>query len=118
MTEMVGPEMDPPLLVPNEDKIDRLLRQSMTLPIPSLSEDFDQRLMREVRRRSQPLDQYRRILLAGYGLVSVLVSATVMRSQGLHWGVVSGTILAALALMAMTRSALRPTHKTLHRSPR
>ena len=112
MTEMAGPEMSPSQMAHNEVGIDRLLRRSMAVPIPILSKDFDQRLMREVRRDSRPLDQYRRILFAGYGVVSVVVSAMVMRGQGLDWSIVSGTILAPLALVAITRSAWR-THTTL-----
>jgi hypothetical protein len=41
---------------PREARIDSLLRRSMATPVPSLPPDFDQRLMREVRRSSQPLD--------------------------------------------------------------
>ena len=118
MTEMAGPEMRPPQMAPNEVGIDRLLRQSMAVPIPTLSKDFDQHLMREVRRGSRPLDQYRRILFAGYGVVSVVVCAMVMRGQGLEWGVVFGMILAALTLVAITRSAWRATHTTLRHSAR
>ena len=118
MTEMVGPEMRPPQMAPNEFGIDRLLRRSMAVPIPTLSKDFDQRLMREVRRGSRPLDQYRRNLFAGYGVISVVVSAMVMRGQGLDWGVVSGAILASLALVAITRSAWRASHTTLRHSAR
>ena len=112
MTEMAGPEMRPLQMAPNEVGIDRVLRRSMAVPIPTLSKDFDLRLMREVRRDSRPLDQYRRNLLASYGVVSVVVSAMVMRGQGLDWGVVSGTILAALALVVITRSASRAIHTT------
>jgi hypothetical protein len=39
---------------PREAEIDRLLRRSMSAPIPSLPPDFDQRLMRELSRGSQP----------------------------------------------------------------
>ena len=118
MTEMVDPEMRPPQMPPNEVGIDRLLRRSMAVPIPTLSKDFDQRLMREVRRGSRPLDQYRRILLAAYGVVSVVVSAMVMRGQRLDWGVVSGTIVASLALVAITRLAWRATDTTLRHAAR
>ncbi len=48
------------------------LRPSMAAPLPSLPPDFDQRLLRELRRGSQPLDRYGRILLTGYGLTSVV----------------------------------------------
>ena len=113
MIEMFGADMDARPMEPNEDGIDRLLRRSTAAPIPSLPPDFDQRLMREVRRGSQALDQYRRILLTGYGLVSVVVSAVVMRGQGLDWGVVSGTMLAPLALVAIVGSAWRAAQTTM-----
>jgi hypothetical protein len=92
---------------PREAGIDRLLRRSMAAPVASLSPDFDQRLMREVRRGSQPLDRYRRILLSGYALISVATSAAIMRGQGLHWGAISATILGPLALVAAARSVRR-----------
>ena len=97
---------------PREAAIDRLLRRSMAGHAPNLPPDFDQRLMREVRRSSQPLDRYRRILLTGYGLLSVVVSAVVMRGQGLDWGVIAGMIIAPLALVAAARSAWRANRTT------
>ena len=84
---------------PREAEIDSLLRRSMSGPVPSLPRDFDQRLLSEVRRSSQPLDRYRRILLTGYGLMSVLTSAVVMRGQGLDWAAISVMILGPLALV-------------------
>lgn len=54
----------------------------------------DQRLMREMRRSSQPPNRYRRILLTGYGLTSIIVSAVVMRGEGLDWGTMARMILA------------------------
>jgi len=79
--------------------MDRLLRRSMAAPVPSLPPDFDQRVMRELRK-PQPLDRYRRILLAGYGLTSVAASVLIMRSQGLDWGPIALMILGPLALLA------------------
>ena len=103
MTDPVN-EMDS-----REAGIDRLLRRSMAAPVPSLTQDFDRRVMRKVRRSSEPLDRYRRILLAGYVLISVLVSAVIMRSQGLGWGPIAAMILATLSLVAVARSARRTT---------
>jgi hypothetical protein len=90
--------------------MDSLLRRSMAAPVPSLPPDFDQRLMREVRRSSEPLNRYGRILLAGYGLTSVVVSAVVMRGQGLGWSAISVMILAPLALITATRWTRRATN--------
>jgi hypothetical protein len=90
-------------------KIDGLLRRCLAASVPSLPPDFDQRLMREINRGSQPLDRYRRILLMGYGLVSAAVSAAVMRGQGLNWPVVASMMLAPLALVVAVRWARRAT---------
>jgi hypothetical protein len=91
-------EMDP-----HDAEMDSLLRRSMAAPVPSLPPDFDQRLMREAHRSSEPLNRYGRILLTVYGLTSVVVSAVVMRGQGLGWGAISVMTLAPLALIAATR---------------
>ncbi len=95
---------------PREAEIDNLLWRSMAAPVPSLPRDFDQRLMREVRRSSQPLDRYSQILLTGYGLTSVVASAVVMRGQGLEWGAISMMILGPLALVAAARWVRRATY--------
>jgi len=110
---MNGPE--PGKMEPNrteQEGIERLLRRSMVGSIPSLPRDFDRRVTRAVRRRSEPLDRHDRILLIGYGFVSVLVSAVVMRGQGLDWGVISGTILGPFALIAVARAGWRASHRT------
>jgi len=86
---------------PREPGIDSLLRHSLAAPVPSLPPDFDQRIMRELHRDVPRLDRYRRILLTGYGLVSVVTCAVVMRSQGLGWGVIALTTLAPLVPVAV-----------------
>jgi len=101
---------------PRDAEIDRLLRRSMAAPIPSLPPDFDQRLMREVRSGSQPRDRYRRILLTGYGVVSVVTSVVVMRGQGLAWGAIAVMILGPLAVAATVPWARRATHTGMRHS--
>lgn len=78
-------------------------------PAPNLPPDFEQRLMSELRRGSQGRDRYRyrRILLIGYGLVSAVTSAVIMRGQGLDWGLVAAAILGPLALIAALPLAKR-----------
>jgi hypothetical protein len=98
---------------PRETGIDGLLRRSMAAPVPGLPPDFEERLMREMRRGSQPLDRYRRMLLAAYGLTSAVASAVVMRGQGLHWGAMTAMILGPLALVAAVPWARRATHTTM-----
>ena len=101
---------------PSEAGIDSVLRRSMAAPLPSLPSDFHQRLMREVRRGSQPLDRYRRILFTGYGLTSALVSAVIMRGQGLDWGAIAVMILGPVALAAAAPWARRATRTTMRHS--
>jgi hypothetical protein len=101
---------------PREADIDSLLRRSMAAPIPSLPLDFDQRLLREVRRTGQPLDRYRQILIASYGLTSVVASAVVMRGQGLDWGAIAVMILGPLVLVAAVSWSLRATHRKMRHS--
>jgi len=100
---------------PREAGIDSLLRRSMAAPVPSLPPDFDQRLMREVRRSSQPLDRYRRILLTGYGLTSVVASAVVMRGKGSTGGY-SGDDTWSTRLGCDRTLARRATHTTMRHS--
>ena len=97
---------------PRGEGIDKLLRRSMAAPVPSLPPDFDQRVMRELRRSSQPLDRFRRTLLIGYGLMSVVASAVVMRGQGLDWGPIAALILAPLAVVAAIPLVRRAAHIT------
>lgn len=84
----------------------------MAAPVPRLSQDFDQRLMRKLRQGSQPRNRYRRILIAGYGLTSVVASAVLMRGQGMGWGSIAVMTLAPIALVAVVPWMRRVTHAT------
>ncbi len=92
-----------------EDGIDTLLRRSMSAPVPTLPPDFDQRVVRRVRRSSGPLKRYYCMLLAGYGLSALLTSVVIMRGGGLDWAPIA-EILTPLALL----SAWRVAHPGLH----
>ncbi|MGA3190244.1 MAG: hypothetical protein ABSF22_24325 [Bryobacteraceae bacterium] len=95
-------EMDP-----RQAEMDRLLRRSMSAPVPRLTPGFDERLSRELRRRSEPANQYGRILLAGYALISAATSILVMRGQGLHWGMIAAMTMGPLALVEAARRLRR-----------
>jgi hypothetical protein len=97
MTEMDAPQVE----------MDSLLRRTLAAPAPALPKDFDARLMRELRRRSRPMEGPRRFLFAGYGLSSALVCAAIMRGQGLPWGEVIGMTLAPVALAAAVGATWR-----------
>lgn len=94
-------------LDPRQVEMDGFLRRSMSLPVPRLSQDFHQRLSRALRRRSGPPHPFGRILLAGYGGVSVVTSMVVMRGQGLGWAAIAVMTLGPLALLELARR-LRP----------
>jgi len=113
----MSPDMSPnilPEIDPSQAAIDRLLRSSLSAPVPTLPSDFDQRLMRKLsqsfRQSSPTLARYRQILLTTYGVISVLVSAAVMRSQGLTWPLIAAMILGPLALIAAIPLSRRATH--------
>ena len=93
-----------------ETGIDALLRRTMAAQIPHLPAGFDERVVRNVGRKPgrgwRPLDRSSRLLLAGYGFVSMVTSAIVMRSQGLGWLAISCTTLTPLVL-AVTRPLWR-----------
>jgi hypothetical protein len=88
---------------PREAEMDSLLRRSMAAPVPRLSPQFEQVLSRKLRRRSQPLNQFGRVLLGSYGGVSAVVSFFVMRGQGLGWVAIAVTMLGALATLEVAR---------------
>jgi peptidoglycan/LPS O-acetylase OafA/YrhL len=92
-------EMDP-----REAEMDSLLRRSLSTPVPGLSAGFDERLSREMRRRSQPLNPNGRRLLGCYALLSAAVCVVVMHGQGLGWEAVTLMTLGPLALVAAGRS--------------
>ncbi|HLK03274.1 MAG TPA: hypothetical protein VKT53_02455 [Candidatus Acidoferrum sp.] len=96
-----------------EAEIESLLRRSMAAPVPSLPPNFDERVLRELREDSQKRERYRRILAAGYGLVSAVTCATIMRGQGLNWGAIGVAILVPLVLVAIVPLARRASHAGL-----
>ena len=89
---------------PRDSSMDNLLRTSLAAPVPSLRADFEKRLTRKLRRDSQVLGRYRRLILAAYALVSAVTSAIIMRGQGLGWTATAVMILGPLAVMAITVS--------------
>jgi hypothetical protein len=86
-----------------QDAMDHLLRQAMAAPVPVLSQNFHPRLSREMRRRSQAARRFHKILLSGYGGVSAMTSAWVMRGQGLDWSTIAVLLLAPLVVVLLLR---------------
>lgn len=96
----------------NDEGMDRLLRRSMSVPIPSLPPDFDQRLMRELNRNPRELDRSRMVILTVYSVVSAGVCAAVMRGQGLGWGATGALSLAPMSLVAVALVTWSKAKKT------
>ncbi len=101
---------------PEQAGIDRVLRQSLGAPAPCLPADFEKRLMREVEKESPARARYKRALLAGYGVVSAVTCAGVMRSQGMDWGATALLTLGPLAAAAVLPLMRRATQLTARRS--
>lgn len=93
--------------------MDRLLRQSMASPVPSLPANFDRRVVRAANRNSELLGRVRWRLLAGYALVSAATSLVVMHAAGLNWLPIAG-IVAPLTLLATVYSARQATQLRTH----
>ena len=80
-----------------QEKMDRLLRQSMgALPPPSLSPDFDQRLAKRLRPRR--LSSAGQVVMTLYVLLALTISVWVMRSAAIDWIPIVIAILAPLML--------------------
>jgi hypothetical protein len=90
-----------------EAEIDSLLRRSLGAPVQRLPGDFDQVLLRKMRRRSEGPNRYGRILLAGYGVMSAAVSVVVMRGQELSWWFIAAMTLGSLAVIEAARRLRR-----------
>jgi hypothetical protein len=88
-------------------EIDGMLRRSLGGPVPRLSPEFERRLSRELRRRSEPSSRYERILLVGYCAFSVATSVLVMRGHGLGWGLTATMTLGPLAMVEAARRMRR-----------
>src|SRR5579859_6201957 len=99
---------------PHEAEMDRLLRRSLAMPVPTLSPNFDQRVLRAVRHNSQSLGRYCWMLFTGYGIFSAVTSVVVMRGVGLDW-IPIGAILTPLALAAGAYAARRAKNATTKR---
>jgi hypothetical protein len=84
-----------------QEKMDRLLRQSMSAtPQPGLSSSFDPRLARRLRPRR--LTKTGRIVMILYTLAALAISILAMRSESIHWLVMA----AALVLPMMTAATV------------
>ena len=82
-----------------QEKMDRLLRQSMgAVPPPRLSSAFDRRLVKRLHPRR--LSSAGRLAMTLYALLALIVSVWVMRSEAIDWIPIVIAILAPPMLAA------------------
>lgn len=80
-----------------QDRMDRLLREMMAItPPPCLSSGFEQRLRKRLGARR--LDSAGRWILTGYGIIALILSIWVMRSQSIDWSLVAIAIVVPLSV--------------------
>jgi hypothetical protein len=92
---------------PDQDRMDRLLRQVMATPEPRLSPSFDRTLSRRLRpHRLSPGGRWALVL---YGLVSLVLSVWLMRRESIDWIYVAAAVLMPVASVGVffLRSAVR-----------
>ncbi len=82
-------------------EIDTMLRRSFAANVPTLSNDFDERLLVEVHRLSRPLDKFGKRMIFGYALIATIVSAVMMSDQGLAAQTILACIAGPLSLTAI-----------------
>lgn len=81
-----------------QDRMDQLLSQAMSAPVPTLSSDFDRQLTRRMPTR---LDRRRRLVLVAYSVVALVVSLWSMLAVGLGWTMVAGFVILPLGVVAV-----------------
>jgi hypothetical protein len=99
---------------PWEEEIDGLLRRSMASAAPELSPNFERNLISQLDQASEQLDKYRRLLITGYVLVSVLACVVIMRGEGLDWLAIGALFLGPLALVAIVPLLVRLVRAPFH----
>ena len=87
-------------------EIEALLRESLTAAgPPRLPPTFTERVTRRLRPRR--LNAGARRALLAYAVTAAVVSVVVMRSQGVEWSVVAGSLALSAALVALLRPRFR-----------
>ncbi len=82
-----------------QERIDGMLSQLLSGPVPSLSPAFDRRLLRKVRRHR--LSGAGRLALACYGAATLAISVVVMRQMGIGWDLITASAVVPLVMVAI-----------------
>lgn len=81
------------------ERIDRLLAQALSAPVPELSPDFDRRLA--ARRRARQMSPRGRVVLGSYAALALALSTWTMRHAAIEWSVVGAATLIPLTLVVL-----------------
>ena len=83
-----------------QEQMDRLLRAAMADSPPRLSAAFDQKVATGVRRQRRTLRPVGKLILAGYSVTAVALSAVVLERQDVGWGLTAASLAIPLVLAA------------------
>ena len=83
-----------------QERMDRLLRAAMADSPPRLSAAFDHRVAAGVRRQRRTLSPIGKLILAGYSVTAVALSAVVLERQDIGWGLTAVSLAIPLVLAA------------------
>lgn len=81
-----------------QEGMDRLLSQSLSAPVPTLSPDFDRRVMKRVRPRR--LSWPGVLTLALYATFALASSIVAMRLTGIGWATIAASIVVPVIVVA------------------
>ena len=81
------------------DPMEQLLAQAMSAPVPTLSPDFDRRVLRLVKPRR--LSRPGRFTLVVYSAVALIVSVWNMRQSDMDWMVIAVAVMAPIVVVAI-----------------
>lgn len=85
-----------------QERMDEMLRQSMArVPMPTLSAKFDNQLQRRIH--PQRLSPGKRLVLALYTVVALVISVWLMRLESIDWLIVVMAVAAPLAVVCAVR---------------
>ena len=81
-----------------QDGMDRLLSQSLSAPVPTLSPDFDRRVLRQARPRRLSRPSIR--ALACYAAFALAISIWTMRWADIEWPLVAASAVVPVVVVA------------------
>ena len=82
----------------DQERMDRLLSQAMSAPVPTLSPDFDRRVLKHVQKRR--LSKPGMLALVLYAAFAIVISVWTMREAAIGWNLIAASALVPLVVVA------------------